>query len=102
MQILPPAEHKLDADTSGSYVVCASLMTSAAATQVPRVCAGLKNKRRKKGRLAPHILEDYVELDDAGDVGTPLGRRLGAPGRRPSTGLRPTSALSDRQCGFCP
>ncbi|CAL8472359.1 g11902 [Coccomyxa elongata] len=58
---------------------------------------GLKTKRRKKGRLAAHILEDYVELDDAGDVGTPLGRRLGAPGRRPSAGLRPTSALSDRQ-----
>ncbi|KAK9905730.1 hypothetical protein WJX75_005313 [Coccomyxa subellipsoidea] len=58
---------------------------------------GLKNKRRKKGRLAPHILEDYVELDDVADVGTPLGRRLGGPSRRPTSSLRPSSGLSDRQ-----
>lgn len=63
---------------------------------------GLKNKRRKKGRLAPHILEDYVELDDVADVGTPLGRRLGGPSRRPTSSLRPSSGLSDRQCGPSP
>ena len=63
---------------------------------------GLKNKRRKKGRLAPHILEDYVELDDAADVGTPLGRRLGGPSRRPTSSLRPSSGFPDRQCGPSP
>ncbi len=63
--------------------------------------AGLTAKRRKKGRLAPHILEDYVELDDVADVGTPLGRRLG-PGRRPTSSLRPSSGLSDRQCAPSP
>ena len=29
---------------------------------------------------------------------TPVARRLGGPGRRPSLGLRPTSGLTERQC----
>lgn len=43
-----------------------------------------------------------MELDDVADVETPLGRRLGGPGRRPTSSLRPTSGLSDRQCGPVP
>ena len=70
-----------------------------------RVCdAGMKGRKRKKpGRLAPSLLEDYVELDDGTETETPVGssRRLGGPGRRPSGGLRPTSGLTERQCAHC-
>lgn len=62
-------------------------------------CAGLnRTKRKKKGRLAAHILEDFVELDESPEAETPIGRRLGGPSRRPSMPPRPTSGLSDRQC----
>ena len=67
------------------------------------MCAGLKGRKRKKpGRLAPHIMEDYVELDDGVETETPVARRLGGPGRRPSLGLRPTSGLTERQCAAAP
>ena len=60
------------------------------------LCAGRKPKRLKKARAAA-LAEDGSELE-ASLGGAPAARRPAPAARKNHTFVRPSSALSDRQC----